>query len=248
MGRSARLPDLDEEAESPLRQILAGVGGALARNPALTGGTTAFLVALSYVSANALWYQPHFHEDAFFVTRIVRESDTARTADEAAGRKAGPRVVEAGQHRDPVVAEVQRALLEMSFYTGAVDGQTGPATRKAIEEFQAANGLPVTGKVDEGLVATLSARDETAAIVDASVKEPAVERMASAEEAEASARIRKVQAGLKAFGNDAIDVDGVAGTKTRNAIKEFQSLFGLPVTGEPDKALYAKMREVGLTD
>jgi hypothetical protein len=244
MGRSARLPDLDDDVESPTRQILAAVGGALARKPALTGGTTAFLVALSYVSANALWYQPHFHEDAFFVTRIVRESETARTTDDTAG----PRVVETAPHRDPAVAEVQQALLELNFYAGTVDGQAGPATRKAIEEYQAANGLPVTGKVDSGLVEKLSARDETAAIIEASVKEPAAERMGTAAEAEAAARIRKVQAGLKAFGNDAIDVDGVAGTKTRSAIKEFQSLFGLPVTGEPDEALYAKMRDVGLTD
>jgi peptidoglycan hydrolase-like protein with peptidoglycan-binding domain len=242
------LPDLDEEVESPTRQILAAVGGLLGRNPALTGGTTAFLVALSYVSANALWYQPHFHDDAFFVTRIVRESDTARTADGAAGRTAGPRVVEAAPRHDPAVAEVQQALLELNFYTGAVDGQAGPATRKAIEESQAANGLQVTGKVDAGLLEKLSTRDETAAIIEASVKQPAAERMASAEEAEAAARIRKVQAGLKAFGNEAIEVDGVAGMKTRAAIKEFQTLFGLPVTGEPDEPLYAKMREVGLTD
>jgi peptidoglycan hydrolase-like protein with peptidoglycan-binding domain len=39
----------------------------------------------------------------------------------------------------------------------------------------------------------------------------------------------------------------MVGTKTRNAIKEFQSLFGLAVTGEPDEELYAKMREIGLT-
>jgi peptidoglycan hydrolase-like protein with peptidoglycan-binding domain len=246
MARSARLPDLDEEVESPLRQVVAVVGGALMRNPALTGGTTAFLVALSFVSANALWYQPHFHEDAFFVTRIVREADTAHASDDQAGRKAGPRIVQTAPRRDPVIAEVQQALLELKFYVGEVDGQSGPATRKAIEEYQASNGLQVTGRIDATLVERLSERDETAAIIEASA--PVAERMASAEEVEAAARIRKVQAGLKAFGNDAIEVDGVAGSKTRSAIKEFQTLFGLPVTGEPDKALYAKMREVGLTD
>ena len=43
-------------------------------------------------------------------------------------------------------------------------------------------------------------------------------------------------------------VDGVIGARTRSAIREFQSLFGLPVTGEPDATLYAKMREIGLTN
>ncbi|TGR62427.1 peptidoglycan-binding protein, partial [Mesorhizobium sp. M2D.F.Ca.ET.223.01.1.1] len=32
------------------------------------------------------------------------------------------------------------------------------------------------------------------------------------------------------------------------AIKEFQALFGLPETGEPDEAVYVKMREIGLTN
>ena len=36
--------------------------------------------------------------------------------------------------------------------------------------------------------------------------------------------------------------------RPRAAIREFQSLFGLPVTGEPDEKLYAKMREIGLTN
>jgi peptidoglycan hydrolase-like protein with peptidoglycan-binding domain len=61
-------------------------------------------------------------------------------------------------------------------------------------------------------------------------------------------RIVKIQAGLKAFGNDGIELDGVVGARTTAAIREFQSLFGLPETGAPDEAVYAKMREIGLTN
>jgi len=57
-----------------------------------------------------------------------------------------------------------------------------------------------------------------------------------------------VQAGLRAFGNDGIELDGVVGGRTRSAIREFQSLFGLPETGEADEATYTKMREIGLAD
>lgn len=63
---------------------------------------------------------------------------------------------------------------------------------------------------------------------------------------EGDAVLRRVQAGLKAFGNDGIEIDGVMGERTRTAISEFQSLFGLPVTGEADPALIAKMQEIGL--
>jgi peptidoglycan hydrolase-like protein with peptidoglycan-binding domain len=61
-------------------------------------------------------------------------------------------------------------------------------------------------------------------------------------------RIARVQAGLKEFGNEAIEVDGVMGARTSAAIREFQSLFGLKVTGEADQAVYAKMKEIGLID
>ena len=61
-------------------------------------------------------------------------------------------------------------------------------------------------------------------------------------------RIAKVQAGLKEFGNDAIEIDGVMGARTEAAIREFQSLFGLAETGEADQAVYAKMKEIGLVE
>ena len=60
--------------------------------------------------------------------------------------------------------------------------------------------------------------------------------------------IQRIQAGLKAFGNDGIEIDGVVGPRTRAAILEFQSLFGLPETGEATQETLAKMREIGLTD
>lgn len=58
--------------------------------------------------------------------------------------------------------------------------------------------------------------------------------------------IVRVQAGLKAFGNEMVSVDGVPGKSTQDAIREFQKLFNLRVTGEVDAALISKMREIGL--
>ena len=61
-------------------------------------------------------------------------------------------------------------------------------------------------------------------------------------------RIMRIQAGLRAFGNDGIEMDGRVGRRTRDALKEFQALFGLPETGQPDEVTYVKMREIGLAD
>lgn len=58
------------------------------------------------------------------------------TAQEVVSQAAGNRV-----------KDIQTALKNAGFYTGAIDGKLGPKTRKAIEEFQAAKGLKVDGKV-----------------------------------------------------------------------------------------------------
>lgn len=56
----------------------------------------------------------------------------------------------------------------------------------------------------------------------------------------------RVQAGLKAFGNDRVPVDGVSNKATQDAVREFRKLFGLPINGDIDPALLGKMREIGL--
>jgi peptidoglycan hydrolase-like protein with peptidoglycan-binding domain len=47
----------------------------------------------------------------------------------------------------PTGIEVQTALKNAGFYAGNIDGKIGPKSKKAIEDFQKANGLKVDGKV-----------------------------------------------------------------------------------------------------
>jgi peptidoglycan hydrolase-like protein with peptidoglycan-binding domain len=47
----------------------------------------------------------------------------------------------------PTAIEIQTALKNAGFYTDKIDGKIGPKTKKAIEDFQGANGLKVDGKV-----------------------------------------------------------------------------------------------------
>jgi len=47
----------------------------------------------------------------------------------------------------PTGIEIQTALKNAGFYTGNIDGKIGPKSKKAIEDFQKANGLKVDGKV-----------------------------------------------------------------------------------------------------
>jgi peptidoglycan hydrolase-like protein with peptidoglycan-binding domain len=47
----------------------------------------------------------------------------------------------------PTGEEIQTALKNANFYTGAIDGKIGPMTKKAIKAFQAANNLQADGKI-----------------------------------------------------------------------------------------------------
>jgi peptidoglycan hydrolase-like protein with peptidoglycan-binding domain len=63
----------------------------------------------------------------------------------------------------PKPQEIQIALSHANYYAGAIDGKIGPMTRKAIEEFQKANGLEVDGKVGPKTWRVLSKYLETPA-------------------------------------------------------------------------------------
>ena len=54
------------------------------------------------------------------------------------------------------VSQIQQALNEKGYSVGAVDGQMGPKTKSALKQFQQAQGLQASGKVDQQTLAALS--------------------------------------------------------------------------------------------
>jgi hypothetical protein len=59
------------------------------------------------------------------------------------------------QFSDNEIRSVQAALRRLGLYSGQVDGILGPETRRAVEDYQAKNKLPVTGQPDQTLNALL---------------------------------------------------------------------------------------------
>ncbi|KQZ94183.1 peptidoglycan-binding protein [Mesorhizobium sp. Root157] len=248
MARSAKRRKASVRRSSVFQKGTVALGEAVSRNPVMVGGSTAFLVTLFYVSANALWYQPFPHSSAFFSTRSIENFPIAEPLEpETTINIVRPETPKG----DPVVEQVQNILKHLGFYTGGADGLAGPATRDAVAAYQRKVGLPVTGTIDNALLDQLGTAPVTASVPipkprsDTTSSIPAAALPASTS---LDAHIVKVQAGLKAFGNEDIQLDGVAGARTKAAIREFQAIFRLPVTGEADEAVYAKMREIGLTD
>jgi len=48
----------------------------------------------------------------------------------------------------PFVREAQRALRDLGYHPGPIDGTVGPQTRSALVKYQLAEKLPATGQLD----------------------------------------------------------------------------------------------------
>lgn len=80
-----------------------------------------------------------------------RVEDLGQTAAPAASQAgfegASERQAPAQSAQRLTTRQTQRALASAGFYTGPIDGKEGPQTKRAIREFQQANGLKVDGVV-----------------------------------------------------------------------------------------------------
>ncbi len=274
MARSAKSRKR-KQRPSLLAAGLAATGRAVAERPVGVGGVTAFAVTFAFVAANALWYQPHHHRGAFFETRQISPRAPMEPIDVtrleimpqpssqeqvelpaqvlrpqpmtedlvAPGPETAAPSLTPPDARKAVVAEVQRVLAELKLYQGAIDGLTGPQTDQAVQIYRERLGLASDGGIDGVLLAHLGAQ-----AADRTGRAATDQMQTASAPSSGDERVLRIQAGLRAFGNQGIDLDGRIGPQTVSAITEFQSLFGLPETGAPDDATYAKMKEIGLTD
>lgn len=84
--------------------------------------------------------------------QIASEPIPATAAVPVVAEKSAATVTKVIQDRNK---DIQRALKAAGFYTGMIDGKIGPRTKKAILDFQKANGLKADGKVGPKTMAVL---------------------------------------------------------------------------------------------
>lgn len=125
------------------------------------------------------------------------------------------------------VSTVQRQLLHLGYYSGAVDGRFGSAMGSAVKLFQKANELTVQRDVsaemrkllNAGGGITLAEHYRTCALRKGDKGEP----------------VRVLQRRLAELGYYAGKIDGSYGTELLEAVKLFQKAHSLPETGAADK-------------
>jgi uncharacterized surface protein with fasciclin (FAS1) repeats len=137
------------------------------------------------------------------------------------------RQAEAKRWVSDYVEAIQTDFRTLGYYQGDIDGIYGPLTVAAVEEFQEASGLPVTGLVDP----------PTQAAVDAALGQ------------RQSAQIGALQAILIATGHYGGEVDGQWSPNVEAALVALQEDLGVPATGVVDaatlRALEAALVEAG---
>lgn len=124
------------------------------------------------------------------------------------------------------VADVQRILTALAIYGGAIDGVYGQRTTSAVRSFQDARGLSVDGIVGS------RTRGELASMLGA-----AEHRRVLASDGRLLKRgvsgdvVKALQAVLQTLGYDPGPVDGIYGSRTRQAVELFQRQKSLLVDG-----------------
>ena len=126
------------------------------------------------------------------------------------------------------VRQAQKVLNDRGFRTGGVDGRMGPQTEAALVNFQRAEKLQPTGKLDRQTVGALGLNRSDPAAQGTSGRYPA-------------STIRKVQETLNARGYKAGLANGILGDSTRAALRQFQKSERIAVTGRPNPRTLARL-------
>lgn len=197
--RKRKQPERKRAARSQQALALAGLGFAargavrcfalagrlIARHPVGAGGSAAFIVAFSFVAANAMWYQHGSHPSPLLRTRvplvsaevaerlaaangetveprrvttflIEREGEKEPSREQPSATTQGEATVSADE-RSELVADVQRELVRLGLYDGVPDGRSGPKTVAAILRFEKEAGGLQTGVASADLLKGLRA-------------------------------------------------------------------------------------------
>ncbi|KQT54260.1 hypothetical protein ASG43_01150 [Aureimonas sp. Leaf454] len=211
----------------------------LAAHPAASLGVLAGGLLLVVVASNALYGQTSRHPRPLMATR----GDFAKAGDVREATN------DSGLMSVPLVLEVQTALNDGGYYNAALDGKPGAATTAAIRAFQSARGLAVDGQPTPRLLAAIRSAeaDEPVRIASGGPTADGIsdDSTGSVPVASGADLVKRIQSGLAAAEVAPLKADGVAGEQTRAAIRTFEALEGLDVTGEPNERILKRLIEIG---
>ena len=121
---------------------------------------------------------------------------------------------------------LQVVLKNYGYYTAKIDGDFGPASKKALKEFQSSNNLVSDGILGKN---TCKKLNNKANVVKKSVN--TAKSINTISQITKSTEILNVQRRLSELGFYTGEIDGINGTRTKLAVQNFQSKAGLTPDG-----------------
>lgn len=216
--------------------------GHVARdNPVAVGGTIVMALTGTLIIANAMTFQDGRHPAPFFVTRERADLPTTENTDTVMP-----------QPISPLVLDIQLGLRKLGLYEGSLDGLMGPATERAIRQFQRMQGRPETGEASDELLALMTLmggrRAEASLPVPRGKPHEGEGYIASFQQQEpevpADMRLVRIQTLLSDLGYGPLVADGKLGHQTTAAIRRFELDRDLPMTGEISEQFIKRLEAV----
>jgi peptidoglycan hydrolase-like protein with peptidoglycan-binding domain len=145
-----------------------------------------------------------WNRSLFYALSVGHLAD--RLSGAAAPARTGPK---GPRLRTAEVARMQRALNDLGFETGGLDGMVGKQTRQAIRDFQRARGLAADAYPSPELISHIM--DEA----DGRLPRTVLPNQLAEED------IRALQRALSVLGYEPGPFDGLMGNKTRGALSAY---------------------------
>ena len=139
------------------------------------------------------------------------------------------------------VRHLEDRLFSLGYLSVDPDEIYDANTRQAIESFQQANGLEVTGEANAATLERLNGADAVSRQEYLRRFANAYAEMTPLEKGASNNQVLVMQKRLKEYGYFSGAADGVFGDATRMAVESFQMVNGLPVTGVADGATLMRL-------
>ncbi|EJF84075.1 hypothetical protein MCU_00743 [Bartonella elizabethae Re6043vi] len=225
-------------------------------------GLLLFSISFLFVSFNALFSQMTIHQNIFSQMKFSSSQNIGKSSNlsKKEAKSQEPSRVASGhssshpQTNSPFpppsasMLEKQKELAELGLYNGPLDGLDGSKTRRAIALWK----QQTTQKMQNDVLSNPTA-DEIAILIKQSEIEMAndstTRNITNSKEAILDPSVEdilQVQKALRNFGHEEVLVTGTEDQKTIEALKQFEKMFDLPVTGKINRTILMKMREIGL--
>ncbi|WP_273787927.1 peptidoglycan-binding domain-containing protein [Bartonella grahamii] len=219
-------------------------------------GSLLFSISFLFISFNALFSQMTTHQNIltqmkFSSVQSIGTSSTLLEKEAKSQELSRVTSLHSPSHhhtnsplppQSASILEKQKELAKLGLYDGPLDGLEGPKTRRAITLWK-----QQTAQRMQKNALSNPATDEIAILIKQSEIE--TKNMTHLKEAISEPSVEdiiQVQKALHIFGNEEVIVTGIEDQKTIEALKQFQKMFDLPVTGKINHTILMKMREIGL--